>query len=146
MTAPAPTPPTASPASGRLVSLDALRGFDMFWILGADALVQALGEVNGSPVARFFARQLDHRAWAGLTFYDLIFPLFVFISGTSLVYSLTRQIAEHGRGAAARRVLVRGTLLFVIGIFYILWGSSALATLQLAAPEHLRGRAAGHRS
>ncbi len=33
-------------------------------------------------------------------------------------------------------------LLFVIGVFYVLWGSSALATLQLAAPEHLRGRAA----
>ena len=33
-------------------------------------------------------------------------------------------------------------LLFVIGVFYILWGSSALAVLQLAAPEHLRGRAA----
>ena len=33
-------------------------------------------------------------------------------------------------------------ILFVIGIFYVLWGSSALATLQLAAPPHLRGRAA----
>ncbi len=107
-----------SPASDRLVSLDALRGFDMFWILGADALVQALGEVNGSPVARFFAGQLDHRAWVGFTFYDLIFPLFIFISGASLVYSLTRQIEQHGRAAAARRVLIRGSLIFVIGIFY----------------------------
>ena len=33
-------------------------------------------------------------------------------------------------------------VLFVIGVFYVLWGSSALATLQLAAPEHMRGRAA----
>ena len=33
-------------------------------------------------------------------------------------------------------------ILFVTGIFYILWGSSSLATLQLSAPEHLRGRAA----
>ena len=114
MTAATPTPPTPS----RLVSLDALRGFDMFWILGADALVQALSEVNGSPVAKFFAGQLDHRAWAGFTFYDLIFPLFVFISGVSIVYSLSRQITEHGRAAAARRVLVRGVVLFLIGIFY----------------------------
>ena len=110
-------PNPVSPPS-RLVSLDALRGFDMFWILGADALVQALGEVNGSAPARFFAAQLEHRAWAGFRFYDLIFPLFVFISGASLVYSLTRQIEQHGRQAAARRVLIRGTLLFVIGIFY----------------------------
>jgi MFS family permease len=33
-------------------------------------------------------------------------------------------------------------LLYLAGIFYILWGSSSLATLQLAAPEHLRARAA----
>jgi predicted acyltransferase len=118
MSAPASASPSAPPASGRLISLDALRGFDMFWILGADALVQALGEVNGSPLARFFAGQLDHRAWAGFTFYDLIFPLFIFISGASIAYSLSRQIAEHGRAGAARRVLIRGALLFVIGIFY----------------------------
>ena len=65
-----PASPTAAPTastSPRLVCLDALRGFDMFWILGADALVQALSEVNGSAVAKFFAGQLDHRAWAGFT-------------------------------------------------------------------------------
>jgi predicted acyltransferase len=117
MTATAPAP-SAPASSGRLMSLDALRGFDMFWILGADALVRALSEVNGSAVAKFLARQLDHRDWAGCTFYDVIFPLFVFISGVSLVYSLSKQIAQHGRAAAAKHVLVRGVILFVIGIFY----------------------------
>ena len=104
--------------SGRLMSLDALRGFDMFWILGADALVHALSEVNGSALARFLAAQLTHKEWAGFAFYDLIFPLFVFISGVSLVWSLSRQIAEHGRAVTARRVMTRGAILFVIGIFY----------------------------
>ena len=104
--------------SGRLMSLDALRGFDMFWILGADALVHALSEVNGSALARFLAAQLTHKEWAGFAFYDLIFPLFVFISGVSLVWSLSRQIAEHGRAVTARRVVTRGAILFVIGIFY----------------------------
>jgi len=100
------------------MSLDALRGFDMFWILGADALVRALSEVNGSAVASFLAGQLKHKEWAGMAFYDLIFPLFVFISGVSLVYSLSRQIAQHGRATAARHVLVRGLVLFLFGIFY----------------------------
>ena len=104
--------------SGRLMSLDALRGFDMFWILGADALVHALSEVNGSALARFLAGQLTHKDWAGLAFYDLIFPLFIFISGVSLTYSLSRQIAEHGRAVTARRVVTRGLILFLIGIFY----------------------------
>lgn len=117
--APSPASASATPgAAPRLVSLDALRGFDMFWILGADALVHALSEVNGSPVARFFADQLDHRAWAGFTFYDLIFPLFVFISGVSLVFSLSRQLETHGRAATVRRVLIRGTVLFALGILY----------------------------
>ena len=104
--------------NGRLMSLDALRGFDMFWILGADALVHALSEVNGSPLARFLAGQLTHKDWAGFAFYDLIFPLFIFISGVSLTYSLSRQLAEHGRAGTARRVVTRGLMLFLIGIFY----------------------------
>jgi predicted acyltransferase len=118
MSDPAPTPPAANTSSTRLVCLDALRGFDMFWILGADALVHALSEVNGSPVAKFFAGQLDHRDWAGFTFYDLIFPLFVFMAGASMTYALSKQIAEHGRAAAAKRVLIRGLAIFIIGIFY----------------------------
>ena len=76
----------------------------MFWILGADALMQALSEVSGSGPARFLAGQLTHRDWAGCTFYDVIFPLFIFISGVSLVFSLSRQIAERGRAVAARPV------------------------------------------
>ena len=80
--------------------------------------IYALSEVNGSALARFLAAQLTHKEWAGFAFYDLIFPLFVFISGVSLVWSLSRQIAEHGRAVTARRVVTRGAILFVIGIFY----------------------------
>ena len=122
MSSPASSPPAGAapdaPGSGRLMCLDALRGFDMFWILGADALVHALSEVNGSGVAKFLAGQLDHRAWEGFTFYDLIFPLFVFMSGASMTYALSKHIAQHGRGGAAKRVLLRGLVIFVIGYFY----------------------------
>jgi predicted acyltransferase len=119
MSNPTPTPaPSAAANSGRLVCLDALRGFDMFWILGADALVHALNEVNGSAVSKFFAEQLDHRAWVGFTFYDLIFPLFVFMSGASMTYALAKSIEQHGRAAAAKRVVIRGLVIFIIGIFY----------------------------
>jgi predicted acyltransferase len=104
--------------SGRLVSLDALRGFDMFWILGADALVIALSGFSASPVARFFAGQLKHKGWEGFGFYDLIFPLFVFIVGVTTVYSLGALIAKHGRAAAVKRVVRRAALLLLLGIFY----------------------------
>jgi predicted acyltransferase len=100
------------------VSLDALRGFDMFWILGGDALVYALAKAGKIPPFQFLATQLDHAPWAGFRFYDLIFPLFVFMSGASMAFALTRIIAEQGRGAAVKRVLVRSAILFLIALFY----------------------------
>ena len=102
----------------RLVSLDVLRGFDMFWILGADSLVYALHQLSQSAPSRFLATQLDHVEWEGFHFYDLIFPMFVFIMGVSTVFSLTKIIEREGRAAAVKRVLQRGLLLFVIGLIY----------------------------
>ena len=115
---PEANPPAATSESQRLMSLDALRGFDMFWILGADSLFYALHELEAGPVTSFLAYELDHAEWAGFHFYDLIFPLFVFMMGVSTVFSLTRILAREGRAAAVRRVLRRGLLLFVIGLIY----------------------------
>jgi len=100
------------------MSLDALRGFDMFWIIGADALVKALRSMSDTGLTSQMATQLEHVDWEGFRFYDLIFPLFVFIVGVSLVFSLTRTIQEVGRGEALMRVFRRSLLLFVIGILY----------------------------
>src|SRR3954463_756787 len=93
----APSVPQTKPQ--RLMSLDALRGFDMFWIIGADALVYALERIadggaatasTDAPfsIARFLAYELEHASWVGFHFYDLIFPLFVFMVGVSIVLSL----------------------------------------------------------
>lgn len=106
------------PPSERLVSLDALRGFDMLWITGADSLGQALNHYNGGPITRAVARQLDHVPWAGIHFYDLIFPLFVFLMGVAIPFSLTRMVEVSGRPAAVNRIIRRGVLLFVLGVFY----------------------------
>ena len=111
-------PAAPAPESQRLTSLDVLRGFDMFWILGADAFVYALNRMSQSAPTKFLAEQLDHAEWEGFKFYDLIFPLFVFIMGVSTVFSLTKIIEREGRAAAMKRVVIRGVLLFVIGIFY----------------------------
>src|SRR2546423_5695443 len=102
----------------RLVSLDALRGFDMFWILGADAVIEALGKVNKSPLVNRIVEQGDHVSWEGFHFYDLIFPLFVFIVGVSLVFSLSRTMEQFGRGEALRRGFRRSALLFLIALIY----------------------------
>ena len=102
----------------RFLSVDALRGFDMFWIVGAGYLVSALDRWTGTPLVAKLKEQLTHVAWEGFRFYDLIFPLFVFIVGVSAGFSLGRTVARHGRVAAAQRVLLRGLLLYVAGVFY----------------------------
>ena len=42
--------PTAAQKLPRLLSLDALRGFDMFWIIGGDELIKAIAKVNHSQL------------------------------------------------------------------------------------------------
>jgi predicted acyltransferase len=116
--------PPAAALPQRLMSLDALRGFDMFWIIGADALVEALNRMthaDGHATGGFWgflATQLEHADWAGFHFEDLIFPLFVFMAGISIVFSLGKTIRQEGRAAAVKRICRRGILLFVIGLFY----------------------------
>jgi predicted acyltransferase len=107
-----------TPATQRLLSVDALRGVDMFWIIGADSLAYALERMNSTPVTRFLAGQLDHVDWEGLHFYDLIFPLFVFIVGVSLVFSLTKTLERAGRAEALKRIFRRSVLLYLCGMFY----------------------------
>ena len=113
-----PNPTSSAASESRLVSLDALRGFDMFWILGADSFVYALHEMSQTAPTKFLATQLDHAEWQGFHFYDLIFPLFVFMMGVSTVFSLTKIIEREGRAAAVKRVVKRGILLFIVGLIY----------------------------
>src|SRR5262245_46014270 len=91
----------------RLLSLDALRGFDMFWIMGGDLLLRSLPAIHNSAFTRELAAQMDHCPWAGFHFYDLIFPLFVFIVGVSLVFSVRRMLERSGRLAAVKRIAIR---------------------------------------
>jgi predicted acyltransferase len=117
-------PVAMTPETRRVLSVDALRGFDMFWILGGDSFAQALQEMargKEGPLAaigNFLGDQLEHVDWAGFRFYDLIFPLFVFIVGVSLVFSLTRLVEREGRAAAHKRVLRRFLILFALALIY----------------------------
>jgi predicted acyltransferase len=102
----------------RIESLDALRGFDMFWILGADSLVASLRQLTDAGPVTLLADQLEHVDWAGFHFYDLIFPLFVFLMGTSTVFSLSKIMDEKGKRAAYWRVIRRFAILYGLGLVY----------------------------
>ncbi len=100
------------------MSLDALRGFDMFWIVGAAAFLEALHNLSVNPVTNLLITEFSHQEWEGFHFYDLIFPLFVFIAGVSLTFSLDKAVARHGRGGAWLRLGRRCGLLVLLGLFY----------------------------
>ena len=103
----------------RLQSLDALRGFDMFWIMGGESIFVGLATLTGWPVLKWWAEQLDHVPWHGFHFYDMIFPLFLFIAGISFSYSLAKRIAMNdSRASIYKHVISRGLLLLLIGIIY----------------------------
>lgn len=105
-------------SSARVLSVDVLRGFDMFWIAGSYGLGSALADISKTGPVGFVATQLKHVQWEGFRFYDLIFPLFLFIVGVSLVFSLDRILAREGRRAAFERIVRRGIILFLLGVFY----------------------------
>jgi len=127
---------TANVAPARLLSLDALRGFDMFWIMGGDMILRSLPKIHNSPFTRLLAGQMEHCEWAGFHFYDLIFPLFVFIVGVSLVFSLPRSIERSGRPATLKRVVVRSVILFLLGIFYMGGVANGFNNVYLAGVLH----------
>lgn len=111
------SPETAPSTVARVLSVDALRGFDMFWIVGADDLARSLGKASTSPLAQGIARQLEHVRWNGFVFYDLIFPLFVFMLGMSIVFSLPKYVEQNGKSAAYAHIFRRFILLFLLGAF-----------------------------
>ena len=108
----------------RLVSLDALRGFNFIWILGADGAVIALADVmraqGGSlaPLGQFLRDQMTHPYWEGLRFYDLIFPLFIFITGVAITLALPKLAEREGKAKAVGRVIRRALILYVLGLIY----------------------------
>ena len=91
---------SATAPARRLHSLDALRGFDMFWIVGGNAIIAAWARSTDWAALDWFEGQLHHPEWHGFTFWDLIFPLFLFIAGVAMPYSLTRR---RGRARTGRR-------------------------------------------
>jgi predicted acyltransferase len=103
----------------RLYSLDALRGFDMFWIMGAEEIFHKLADATGSPFWETISNQFTHPDWNGFHFYDLIFPLFLFMAGVATPYSVGRDL-EKGKSKQQLllRVIKRGLILVLLGIVY----------------------------
>jgi len=104
----------------RLACVDALRGFDMLWIIGGDTLLHLLAGITGWGVLVVLSSQMYHAEWAGLNAYDLIFPLFMFLSGVSLSLSLKKQQFDcaYDRHKFVAKAGRRMIVLIMLGIVY----------------------------
>ncbi len=96
------------------MSVDALRGLDMFFIVGMEEVFEALSKMF--PMTPSLNDRVQHAPWAGFHFYDLIFPLFAFIVGVSLVFSLSKSLASEGRAATTGKIIKRTLLLYLLGV------------------------------
>jgi predicted acyltransferase len=109
--------PAPAGQSTRLASIDALRGFDMFWIIGGGALVKAIIKLFADPLPQVVQQQMSHVAWEGFTAWDLIMPLFLFLAGTSMPFSFARRLESgQSKGRLYAKILQRVVILWVLGM------------------------------
>ncbi|GHV49763.1 DUF5009 domain-containing protein [Bacteroidia bacterium] len=100
----------------RLAAIDVLRGFDMFFLVGAGDILRrffgALGFDSGSGVLY----QLSHVDWIGFTAWDIIMPLFLFTSGLSMPFSFGKfRQSGYTQGQLYAKIFKRFALLFLLG-------------------------------
>lgn len=101
----------------RIMSIDALRGFTMFWIIGGGIVFRNLGQIFNHPVTAFMGRQLKHVKWLGFHFQDLIMPLFIFVMGAVVPFSIFKRLEQ---GQSRRRIhlhiVKRTAVLYLLGV------------------------------
>lgn len=103
----------------RLTSLDALRGFTMFWIIGGEHLVHNTAKLTNWSWVSWFSQQLHHPKWNGFAAYDLIFPLFLFLAGVSMPFSFEKRLSRgDSKHQLYSHVVFRGLMLVLLGMIY----------------------------
>lgn len=103
----------------RLLSIDALRGFDMLFISGGGTFLVLMEGKTDMVFVDVIANQLRHVPWHGFAFYDFIMPLFLFISGVSISFSLSKgQAMGLTNSALYKKVFIRMLILIGLGMIY----------------------------
>lgn len=99
----------------RLYSLDFLRGLDIFLLTAAGLLLRACDSIWHFSL--FWKSQLDHLPWAGFTTWDMILPLFLFMSGAAIPFAFARRMADgHPTAAFWKHLAARFALLWFLGL------------------------------
>lgn len=101
----------------RLASLDAVRGFDMLFIMGFATLVCAICRLFPNGTESWIYHQMYHVPWDGLRHHDTIFPLFIFVAGISYPFSYAKQVSKGvPRWKIYWKAIRRALVLVVFGL------------------------------
>jgi predicted acyltransferase len=110
-----PTQP--KPPAKRILAIDTLRGFDMLMITGAGTFIYLLHGKTNLAWVDALALQFEHPAWNGFAFYDFIFPLFLFIAGVSMPFSLSKGLDQGlSKRELYKKAFIRMLILIGLGI------------------------------
>ena len=103
-------------SSKRLESLDALRGFDLFFLVALGPLMHSLARTANVEWLNESMWVFSHVSWEGFSPWDLIMPLFLFMSGISMPFSLSRYKSISDKRPLLRRLAKRILLLWIFGM------------------------------
>ena len=108
---------TSLPSSSRLASLDVLRGMDMFLLTVVGPLTWAFAGTGDYSWLQPVLTQFEHVNWEGFRLWDIIMPLFMFMSGVTIPFAFSRaRVANMSRGDIVRRIVRRVLLLWILGM------------------------------
>jgi predicted acyltransferase len=100
----------------RLMCIDALRGFDMLWIIGGAEVVVKFSKASGFSFLNNIEKHFDH-TWGQFHFYDLIMPLFLFIVGVVMPLSFGKRLSKgDDKRKIYLHVLKRVIILYLLGL------------------------------
>ena len=100
----------------RLESLDVLRGADLFFLLAVGPIVRRFIKLVDQPWLNECYWLFDHVAWEGFSPWDIIMPLFVFMTGITIPFALGRIREERRYGTALWRIVRRVVILWLFGM------------------------------
>lgn len=108
--------PKADPGNERLMCVDALRGFDMLWIIGGSEVLVTLSKASGIGFLSNIEKHFDH-SWGQFHFYDIIMPLFLFIVGVVMPLAFQKRMARgESKKEIYLHVLKRVLILYILGL------------------------------
>ena len=100
----------------RLESLDILRGFDLFLLVGLEMAMHHLAGAVQNPAFHSVMWCFTHVDWEGFSTWDLVMPLFMFMSGITIPFALSRYKNGADKSLVYRRILKRVILLWIFGM------------------------------